>query len=230
RSVPTRSSAGSRNPRGSACPAARVPGGSGSTTGPPWTSGRCAIRATGTGCWPAARSATRRRFPTTSATGRPEPICPSWCAWLEADGPSRNVSRQPRTKPGLITTKCVAIPPGTGISRCPWQQRRSWSSPGTPRKRGLTRSPHEPDSPDIQRNPTVIQPHHQPPPTHHRPRPALVPLAKKKPNPSPRQPLQAPTSQPVVAVLELLTHSVWESSPGDEAAGEREEPVVDVGA
>src|SRR5690606_7376960 len=47
---------------------------------------------------------------------------------------------------------------------------------------------------------------------------------------TPRLPTQPPRALCTMSALELLTHSVWESSPGDEAAGEREEPVVDVGA
>src|SRR5437868_5876418 len=54
---------------------------------------------------------------------------------------------------------------------------------------------------DHQRNPQTIQPHHRTPPAHHRPRPALVILATKKPSPRPHQSLPPKGSRTVVAVL-----------------------------
>ena len=80
-------------------------------------------RAAGTGCWPAARSATQSSSPITPATAPPAPAWWTWPGWQAAAGTSKNASSRPRTRPGWITTRSAPGGPGmpTSPSRCsPW--------------------------------------------------------------------------------------------------------------
>ena len=90
-----------------------------SSTGPGSRSASVSGPAAGTGCWPAARSATPPRSPITPATGPAGPAPPTWPGSPAAAGTSRSASSRLRARPGWITTRSAPGGPGTPTSPCP---------------------------------------------------------------------------------------------------------------
>ena len=100
-------------PRGGHC--RRVPGrrsqpepgrtGHASTTGRGSRCGLAGNAAAGTGCWPAAPSPTRRRSPTTPATGPAGPAPPTWPGPRTAAGISKSASSRLKARQGWTTTQ-----------------------------------------------------------------------------------------------------------------------------
>lgn len=82
-----------------------------------------------TGCWRGARSATRPKSPTTTATGPVAPPCWTWPGSPDPAGESRNASSKPKTRPGSTTTRSAAGGPGMPTSPCPCSPTPGWPRP-----------------------------------------------------------------------------------------------------
>ena len=113
--------------RGRGARPARVPTGPGSRSGPAGSA------AAGTGCWPAGRSATRPRSPTTPATGPAGPAPPTWPGPRAAAGISRSACSRPKARPGSTSTRSAPGGPGTPTSPCPCSRWPGWR-PARPRR------------------------------------------------------------------------------------------------
>ena len=90
-----------------------------STTGPGSRSAPAARAAGDIGCWPAGRSATRPRSPTTPATGPAGPVPRTWHGPRAAAGISRSACSRRRARPGSISTRSAPGGPGMPTSPCP---------------------------------------------------------------------------------------------------------------
>ena len=155
-----------------------------------------------TGCWPAGRSLTPTRWPTTSVKATPRPNPPSWSGWPVVAGRSRSAFRPPRTRPGSTTTRFAGTRPGTCTSPCRWPRPRLPDDPAP--RRSKTGSPAGTrDLIPLTINEIRRLFNRVACPVEH----ALVHVwhwsnwRPRQPGQSARQPLQTSTSQTVVAVL-----------------------------
>lgn len=155
-----------------------------------------------TGCWPAGRSLTPTRWPTTSVKATPRPNPPSWSGWPVVAGRSRSAFRPPRTRPGSTTTRCAGTRPGTCTSPCRWPRPRLPDDPAPRRsKTGSPAGTRDLIPLTINEIRRLFGPRRLSAATRPRACLALVELAPRRPGQSARQPLQTSTSQTVVAVL-----------------------------
>ena len=106
--------------------------GRGTTAGPGSRSGPAGSAAAGTGCWPAARSATRRRSRITPVTGPAGPAPRTWPGPRAVAGISRSACSRPRARRGSISIRSAPGGPGMPTSPCPCSRWPGWP-PARPR-------------------------------------------------------------------------------------------------
>ena len=158
---------------------------------------------------PPFAAATRRRSPTTPATGRAAPAWSTWPGSRAAAGTSRNASSRPRTRPGWTITRSAPGAPGTPTSPCrcsPWPG----CPPPAPRpQRGNRHQRPGHDRLHATGDPQTTDQLNPGPRARPRTRLVLVTLAATTPAPGPGLPLPTPrlcTHLSAVAVLIRQQH------------------------